>query len=146
MTIQFKDGQILFVGGQVAMSSACCCDSGGEPTPCDAECPSCADTFVATLTGVTGPGCSTVNGVYTMSRVLPGACEWSSQETGPVPWVLSIYCYEGYWVVSLANYDLYLTEFYRWTQPHTTACPPATGWTPVACSGCACTAGSVVLS
>lgn len=25
MTLQFKDGQILFVGGQIAMDPACCC-------------------------------------------------------------------------------------------------------------------------
>jgi hypothetical protein len=34
MSVIFKDGQILFVSGQVAMGAACCCDDGPAPGSC----------------------------------------------------------------------------------------------------------------
>lgn len=154
MTIQFKSGQILFTGSSIAMDPNCCCGGGGSPTPCPADCATCPETFLATLTGMTGlytpptpdVACSNANGAYTLTRTFPDACEWSSQTSGPSGWLITLYCYDNAWYLSLVNYDLYNLEFFRWTQPHTSACPPSTGWTPTSCDGCPCTAGSVVIS
>lgn len=62
MAVQFYDGQILFVTGQIAMDPACCCGDGD----CDFTCTGTAPTLTALDVNFTmgaGSGCTCDSGI-----------------------------------------------------------------------------------
>lgn len=70
--VQFYNGQVLFVGGQVAMDPACCCGAGGSQvcTACGACCFSDASTITIADTATPLPS--------------TGSCTWSLTEGADV--------------------------------------------------------------
>ena len=72
MAIQFVGGQILFVGGAIAMDAACCC--GDEPaTECPGISNSCPATITLTIAGMDDitsvcDSPTDINGTYTLTK------------------------------------------------------------------------------
>jgi hypothetical protein len=88
MAVQFKDGAVLFVNGQVAMDPACC-ECGGEPVPCTG----CVtgygpQRFQVEISGVAnGSGCTNCQ-LYNRTWILNAtetACCWESDDIEDSP-------------------------------------------------------------
>ena len=77
MTIQFKNGKVLFVAGKIAMDPNCCCGAGGAETCCENGVPT-----AVTLSGATG--CMAVmNGTFALTSIL--SCLSTSSVSFPPP-------------------------------------------------------------
>ncbi len=81
MSVIFKDGQILFVSGQVAMGAACCCDEGPVPESCPGT---LADSYRVTFTIQLWSGwyCDgSIVGTTDIDVIVTGSpCSWSNTE------------------------------------------------------------------
>ena len=128
MAIQFVGGQILFVGGAIAMDAACCC--GDEPaTECPGISNSCPATITLTIAGMSNitsvcEGPVSINGTYTLTKsgdtysVSFGAC-YSFQM------LCNVVGSEVFWSLEFYTTGLCFTVLFG---PATGAgCPPLTG-------------------
>jgi len=120
MTIQFKDGQILFGNNdgtadtdKIAMHEDCCCGEGGGPssdcsdcaTNCnDNETISCSITYTRDGGGSCADGCSEDDFAESLSLSWVDDCKWSGTFSGPgsgdcEEWTVSIRCVSNEWRV-----------------------------------------------
>ena len=125
MAIQFKDGQILFVGGQIAMDEDCCCD-GGEPTTCPTDCSSCATSITVTISGN-----AFCNGTFTLDK---SGCQWSLASQCATGFELVLLCASEGWQVRIidTNESAIATV---WLAISFAACPPTGSYVLQAGSG-----------
>ena len=158
MAIITQANRILFVGGDVAISTDCCCDnyeyeycssssssslssssssSSQSLVPCPADCSSCSISTltISSVSGDPGGTCYTCSdafqGVWSLTR---NDCYWGTGVIDVSPFLdctIGITCTDGFWrITPTAGCNGETLFDYR--VPNVNGCPPATGWTKVA--------------
>jgi hypothetical protein len=100
MGVQFWQGKVLFVGGQVAMHERCCCGAN----PCSA-CEFAQPSAVVTKSGsCTEPECSLHEGTYSFWGFLDthGSCIWIMKNTNQCEIWIDYVKATGIWNISVS--------------------------------------------
>ena len=87
MPVQFYDGKVLFVDGQIAMHEDCCCEPSAEPcSDCFVEQPSVVISFL-------GGGCADSD---EFCAIIEGTATWRSNRTTPLSQCCSFWWLESF--------------------------------------------------